>query len=85
MVWKTARNLLPLHGKMIETRFHGVETPWKHASIAWKPFPRPLFQRASAQRSPNWSMNANRARTSVRNASTASAKFPSQPSAGTTR
>ena len=35
IVWKTARNLLPLCGKISETRFHCVEKPRKHVSIAW--------------------------------------------------
>lgn len=42
IVWKTARNLLPLCGKFRETWFHCVEKPTKLLSIVWKTFFAPF-------------------------------------------
>ena len=41
IVWKSARNLLPLCGRFSETRFHCVEKLPKPSSIVWKPPPSP--------------------------------------------
>ena len=41
IVWKSARNMLPLYGKFSKTRFHCVEKPPKPSSLVWKLFPSP--------------------------------------------